>query len=110
MKAELKIDIDEKRLDEKKTIDRLFLLNRFLQFKGIGILKKKTRHGHHLTVTFETSRKLDDRDIVFLQLALGSDYKREMFNWLRVKSGCKKWNALFREKVNSKGKVISREK
>jgi len=85
-------------------------LQKFLQFKGIGIDKKKTKHGWHLRFGFTTERELDDRDIVFLQLFCGSDRNREMFNWLRCKSHCKNWNALFSEKVDSTGKVISKEK
>jgi len=108
MKVELKIDIDGK-LNEKEIVKRLFLLQKFLQFKGIGIDKKKTKHGWHLRFGFTTERELDDRDIVFLQLFLGSDRNREMFNWLRVKSGCTKWNVLFKEKIDAKGKVISKE-
>jgi hypothetical protein len=109
MKVELKIDIDGK-LKEKEIIKRLFLLQKFLQFKGIGIDKKKTKHGWHLRFGFTTERELDDRDIVFLQLFLGSDRNRELFNILRVWSGCKIYNVLFREKCDSSGKVISYER
>ena len=108
MTVELKIDIDG-HLDEKEIVKRMFLLKKFLQFKGLGIDKKKTKHGCHLRISFNRKKEIDDRDIVFLQLYLGSDRNREMFNWLRVKSGAKHWNALFRTKVDSNNKMLSYE-
>lgn len=108
MRIELKLDIDGK-FEEKEIIKRLAMLHKFLKARDFSIDKKKTRHGHHLRISFTTLRELDDRDIVFLQLFCGSDRNREMFNFLRVKSGSKYWNALFREKINSEGKLISQE-
>jgi hypothetical protein len=106
---ELKIDIDGK-FNKREFNKRLDVIRRFLKFQRYDIDKSKTRHGYHIMLTFGCERKLEDKDIVFFQLMLGSDPNREMFNWLRVVSGCKRWNVLFKEKYNADGKRISHEK
>jgi hypothetical protein len=78
--------------------------------KNIKIDKKKTKHGLHLRISFDSDKKLDDRDIIFGQLICMSDYRREIFNWLRAMSGCKHFNALFKFKVDSNNKLLSCEK
>jgi hypothetical protein len=77
--------------------------------KQLTATVKATAHGRHFTINFTTDKKLTDADIVFLQLLLFSDWKRELHNWLRVRSGCKKWNVLYRQKFDSKGRLISKE-
>jgi hypothetical protein len=39
-----------------------------------------------------------DLDILLLQTLFGSDYRREAFNYTRVRSGISDWNVLFAEK------------
>ena len=109
MQYELKLDIDRPKIPEKQLAERLMSLHRFLQFTNPQIVKRRTKHGWHIRIYFQTEQKLDNVDIVFFQLFLGSDGNREMFNFLRVKSGCKHWNVLFSGKVDAKGKLLSKE-
>lgn len=104
---ELKLDLDGK-YREKELTQRLLFVNRFLNMQDIKIKKSRTKHGYHIRIIFNTSRKLDDFDILFLQTILMSDYKREMYNWLRIKSKCKRWNALFNKKIRD-SKIVSKE-
>jgi hypothetical protein len=102
------LDIDEK-LSEKKLIEKLYFINKFLHFKNLDINKKKTKHGWHICIRINSTRKLSDFDIIFLQSILGDDWKRCMFNWLRVRSGCKKWNVLYKQKFDKNMRLISHE-
>lgn len=108
MKHELLLDIDRK-LSEKTLIRKMNLLKQIFKFKFNHYTKKKTAHGVHVRLFFNSDLKLKDNDIVFFQLFLGSDYKRELFNLRRVIAGLKNWNVLFNAKYNSKGKMISCE-
>lgn len=97
----LKLDIDgsygkRKRMEIAK---RLSLIKRFMKMKIKSIQEEKSRHGYHIWIDFESEMKLDDRDIVFLQLLLLSDWKREVHNWFRVKNKMPYWNVLFKEKI-----------
>ena len=104
---ELKLDFDFKifNLGEfaRDFVDKL----RFLQiFYGIyleSIDIYETNKGYHFYLKVKTERKLNNKDIVVLQLALGSDYKRELFNWLRVRRNqkFKRWNVLFKSKYEN---------
>ena len=102
-------------LDKPNTImwaeqnHRLIVIEKFFRMKDIYTETKLTKHGTHDTITFTTDKKLTDYDLVFLQLMMLSDWKRELFNWLRVRSGCKKWNVLYKQKYNNKMRLISRE-
>jgi hypothetical protein len=106
---ELKIDIDGK-FHEKQLTERLMLLRRIFQMKNIKIDKKKTKHGYHLRISFDSPKQLGDRDIIFGQLICMSDYRREIFNFLRAMSGCKHYNALFNSKCDNNNKLLSCEK
>ena len=114
MRYELKLDFDFKprsaRKFGKEIADKLKFLTSFFGIKVIDVKVYETNKGLHLYVSIYSSVELDDRDIVVLQLALGSDYKREIFNWLRVRSRdkFKHWNVLFKVKYKN-GKIISRE-
>lgn len=101
MKSEIKLDMDEK---NKSFFEDLALLSRFFNFRIKGIKAVKTRHGKHVRIWID--RVFEPEDIVFFQIFLGSDKKRELFNWLRVRSGCERWNVLFKEKYKfKKGKL-----
>ena len=108
---ELKLDFDFKiyNLSEfaKQFVDKLRFLERFygIYFKSIEVYE--TNKGYHFYLKVTTERKLNNKDIVVLQLALGSDYKRELFNWLRVRRGqkFKHWNVLFKCKYENGLKV-----
>jgi hypothetical protein len=71
---------------------------------------RRTRHGYHVRI--RVKNKIPSWELNFLQLALGSDCRRECMNLRRIKS-CKQmksWNVLYAFKFNNRGDVTSREK
>jgi hypothetical protein len=68
----------------------------------------RTKHGWHLYL--EVRNKMRDLDRVFVQLMLGSDFKRELFNYRRVKLGETDWNFLFRDRYDANHELIYVEK
>src|SRR3989304_4479786 len=111
----IKIDIDIP--DFGKVSD--IIAKRSFVFKKFGIIIKrilvfKTFKGWHIYFEImddEEWKKMTKQDIIFLQAIIGSDFKREVFNWMRAKSGMgKEWNLLFIRKYNAKGELISEEK
>ena len=111
---ELKLDFDFKPRSAKRfareIANKLNFLKTFFGIKVIDVKVYETNKGLHLYISIYSSVELDDRDIVVLQLALGSDYKREIFNWLRVRSRdkFKHWNVLFKVKYKN-GVIVSKE-
>lgn len=105
---ELMLDIDGN-FKRKDLMKRLAFLWSRLRFNLKKIDEKKTKHGRHFRIVFSCKQDLTDVDLVFLQLALGSDYHREIFNWCRIKAGFKRWNVLFNKKYDASGKLISQE-
>jgi len=111
---ELKLDIDGS-LGPRKMLEigkRFMVVRTLLGAKLKDVKQVKTKNGFHVYIRFETNVELDDKDIVFLQLLLLSDWRREIFNWRRVKSNLKKWNVLFKKKykvVNGELKEVSKE-
>ena len=111
---ELKLDFDFKPRSAKRfakeIANKLNFLASYFSISVIDVSVYETNKGLHLYISIYSSVELDDRDIVVLQLALGSDYKRELFNWLRVRSNdkFKHWNVLFKVKYKN-GKIISKE-
>lgn len=87
--------------------DRAFVF-RFLKINIYRVEVYKTAHGWH--VYYTTRRKFPDIEIAFIQLLLGSDYKREMFNFQRItkKFNISRWNTLFKRKYIDK-KLVSEE-
>lgn len=59
---------------------------------------KETTKGLHVKLL--TTENISDTELVLLQALLGSDWKREVFNWQRVRQGAKmsEWNFLFSKK------------
>jgi hypothetical protein len=104
----LKLDFDGKQTDYEGHVKRIKLcLNiiGFIRIKDVNIMQTKKGFHTYLTVS---SNKTDllPKDIVCLQSLLGSDFKRECFNFLRVKSGMllnENWNVLFSKKWDSNG-------
>lgn len=78
--------------------ERMWVLDR-LNIDIQRILIRRTPHGYHIKI--EIRQDLDDIDILILQLLLGSDYRREFFNYQRIKAGVKNWNILFDKKENT---------
>jgi len=111
---ELKLDFDFKpkstRKFGKEIADKLNFLKTFFGIRVIDVKVYETNKGLHLYIPICSNVELTDEDVVVLQLALGSDYKRELFNWLRVRSRdkFKHWNVLFKVKYKN-GKIISKE-
>jgi len=109
----LMLDLDGKFGKRKKNLlaKKLVLLSKYFNFEVKNLMVKPTKRGWHVRI--EVDRELDDRDVVFFQLFLGSDWRREFWNWLRVKHNWKPYNVLFKEKYRFKGKnliLVSRER
>jgi len=116
----LKIDIDYKPNDvyefSAKFADKLNFIQKFLGITVEYVEVYETEKGFHIYVYI--SEEIDDpKLIIILQLALGSDYKRELFNYTRANTTNWKgeWNVLFKtkkgkinERITLKAKIISR--
>jgi hypothetical protein len=78
-----------------------------LRVKSVDV--RRTRHGYH--VRLFVKNKVRDQALNFLQLALGSDYRREAFNFRRlsVLKRMKPWNVLYAWKFNSQVRITSYE-
>lgn len=74
-------------------------LARSLDLKPIAIEYHRTKRGWHLAVKW--SRRMKPGEIVAIQVLLGSDRGREVFNLRRVLSGKtdRRWNLLFEFKL-----------
>ena len=111
---ELKLDFDFKPRSAKRfakeIANKLNFLASYFSIRVIDVKVYETNKGLHLYIPICSNVELTDEDIVVLQLALGSDYKRELFNWLRVRSNdkFKHWNVLFKVKYKN-GEIISKE-
>jgi hypothetical protein len=117
----LKLDLDNEQTEpvyiyknkisfsDLAVFNRLKTVQRFFRMRKITADIKPTKHGRHVTISFDSDKKITDADIVFLQLMLLSDWRRELFNWLRIRSNAKKWNVLYKQKFNSKMRLVSKE-
>lgn len=92
----------------------IFIFNTFkLKFCYVNVFR--TKQGHHIYIGI--ANKLSNRDIIFLQLLLGSDFRRECWYWKQIKYTKLKnkiWNVLFSfkeydRKSQRKGKKPSQE-
>lgn len=110
----LKLDVDGKKVDWK----RIRAVMEMMRIDVIIAKSKlaKTRRGFHIRLS--TVRKLRDNETCFAQLAMGSDWRREVLNWNRV-NGTSEWkkrtfNVLFTNKFHvtpsGKKKLVSSEK
>jgi len=112
--AHFLLDIDKKpeNLTEFATefSDRLVFLHFFTEFCFNKIHILETKKGYHIYLWTYTQTPTPI-EAVLIQLALGSDYRRELFNYNRVwsKNPPPRWNILFRSKYNGAGQVVSRE-
>jgi len=96
MRMELKIDIDKK--DKREFMCRFTAFYRYFKPKVISYDIKETRKGYHVRLTIDFPFDFSDVDIAFLQLLLGSDWKRELLNYFRIKNKISRWNVLFSKK------------
>jgi len=111
----IKLDFDKKiRWGRDRFLNVIDMLR--LEVRNLRVYE--TTRGLH--VTFETPRKLENMDIVCLQSLLGSDWKRETYNFIRVRNlrknshpfFSKHWNVLYRKKyeyADDKIALASRE-
>lgn len=94
----IKLDIDGKRIEWKKIKIVVNIFNLHIDFEQSKWAK--TKKGFHLYLYIDNNMK--EEDICFFQLAMGSDSRREMLNWFRLKYGKdflkENWNVLFSKK------------
>ncbi|MHA1685571.1 MAG: hypothetical protein ACTSYD_04090 [Candidatus Heimdallarchaeaceae archaeon] len=99
----LKLDIDNE-CDMADMIRNGIVLSlldgKMFNVKNIDMKTSPSGKGLHVEIEIEPLAKLDEKDIIILQLLLGSDRTREFFNWIRVRGGLKKWNILFEQKTS----------
>ena len=76
-----------------------------LELKDLRVMR--TSNGWHVYLT--VANRMTQDDIVFLQLMLGSDYRREAYSYLRLHSGVRDWNFLFQRKYDGDHNIISKE-
>ena len=102
-KSNLKIKLDYDFDDLEKILERISLIEkmagRIFSIKRCGIKKSPSGRGYHVEIEIVPLTNLDEKDLVIIQLLLGSDRKREFFNWIRVRGKQKYWNVLFKEKL-----------
>jgi len=108
--ADILLDIDRKRISAREFAERMRFISIFtaIEFKRLTIYE--THKGLHVYLWCK-DKKPSPQEKVVIQLALGSDYRREIFNWLRVKDNTEdaRWNILFQGKYDDNGKRVSRE-
>lgn len=110
--SHIKLDIDGM-IDWK----RMRMVLEFFKLKPEYELSSwaRTRHGYHLNLFF--LKALNDKELCFIQCAMGSDYARECLNWRRITKGSvwqkRNWNVLFKSKYivdrNGKRSLASKE-
>ena len=108
--ADILLDIDRKRISAREFAERMRFISIFtaIEFKRLTIYE--THKGLHVYLWCK-NKKPSPQEKVVIQLALGSDYRREIFNWLRIKDNTEdaRWNILFQGKYDGNGKRVSRE-
>jgi len=107
----LKLDLDIKDFQKVVSIvrNRCAVFNILDFVKPIGCRVFSTTKGYHIYLVTD-GKDLNSFDICFLQMALGSDYKRETFNFMRFRDSLdKKWNVLFESKYDGQGNLLSHE-
>lgn len=109
----LKLDIDIKDFEKVRSIikNRCSVFGILGGVKPTGVEVRSTMQGYHIYLQVESEETLDSFAICFLQMALGSDYKRETFNFKRFRQSLSKdWNILFVRKYDGNGNLLSMEK
>lgn len=101
MVTEFKLDIDTPKARTyatqrwfRRILKVIAMLDLEIYTKDIRVMT--TQHGFH--VYLKTERYFTALEICMIQSLMGSDYKREIFNLLRIKQGCENWNVLFSNK------------
>ena len=103
--TDLKVDIDYKPLDLDKLAWRMETVCEVLEVELESIRIMETGKGYHIHGVILGD--VDDKDVIIIQMALGSDYLRELYNLRRVRNGIKNWNVLFSSKYKEEnGKLV----
>ena len=115
------VDIDYKAdsREKMKKIAEDFAVKMYYTSKILGLEFTdmevyETAKGFHIYLDAESKRPLTPVEIIIIQLALGSDYKRELFNlrrarvWLDGEDLDPNWNVLYKYKYNH-GRLASNE-
>ena len=107
MKEEtLKLDFDDISFREIKKIFRAkgLWIRRFYHLKLTQVNVYRTKGGYHIYIW--VNNKLSNFDIVFLQLAFGSDFRRECYYHRKIRKKIilpkRGWNIFFFRKTYSK--------
>jgi len=121
-KADILVDIDFKPENKRRLIKmaedfawKMYFVSDSLGLRFTDINVYETNKGLHFYLKAESERPLTPLEIIIIQLALGSDYKREIFNlrraraWLDGEELDDGWNTLFRHKYKN-GKLVSYER
>ncbi len=112
MTTTLKLDYDG--ITEKDV--ELIFYHRGWLLKRLGMEKLEashTKNGHHVEV--QIAKDLDGKEIIVAQLLMGSDFNREIYNFLHHLDGetPDQWNKLFDKKyiiLNTRMKLIGQER
>jgi len=96
-------------LDGKNGLDTFLKRMWIMKYLGLKTEYAKVYHttnGYHLVLGLDN--EIDDLKAILMQALLGSDYRREACNLLRIERGCKDWNTLFKAKykINQLGQRI----
>jgi hypothetical protein len=115
------VDIDYKYEDRERMVKmvsdfafKMYFVTDVLGVRFTGIKVYETSKGIHMYLDAESERPLTPLEIIIIQLALGSDYKRELYNlrraraWLDGEELENSWNTLFKYKYRN-GKLVSKE-
>jgi hypothetical protein len=119
--SKILVDIDYKYEDKERMVKmvsdfafKMYFVTDVLGVRFTGIKVYETSKGIHVYLDAESERPLTPLEIIIIQLALGSDYKRELYNlrraraWLDGEELENNWNTLFKYKYKD-GKLVSKE-
>jgi hypothetical protein len=93
---QLFIDLDQKDGTPSELIEGMALLQNY----GIGVTVERTTRssGGNQHIYLRLGTALTDTERILLQACLGSDSKRELLSWLRIKLQVKRHPTVFFEK------------
>jgi len=119
--SKILVDIDYKYEDKERMVKmvsdfafKMYFVTDVLGVRFKGIKVYETVKGIHIYLDAESERPLTPLEVIVIQLALGSDYKRELYNlrraraWLDGEELENNWNTLFKYKYKN-GKLVSKE-
>ena len=91
-KYQIMLDYDVRERVFKRRLKDIVIANCIMGFIQVFLVKiNQTNKGFHVILNIESRCEFSDNDLVCLQAIYQSDYKREAFNFLRVKNGLKDW-------------------